>query len=297
MTLLLAAALAVSLSADTLSCGGARLSWSPDRPRAGTFFAVRASGDSVGAPLSATIAGEALRFRELGSTRVALAPMPIDSSSVIARFTCGQQGQDTLAVRIAASAGHYAIERLSVDPRFASPPDSALSARLKREYARVDEVEATSRTTPILWSKPFTAPRPTRITSEFGKGRAFNGTLTSRHMGTDFAGQLGAPIRASNRGIVRLVDSLYYGGNVVYLDHGGGLITAYLHMSKQLVSPGDTVAQGALIGRVGATGRVTGPHLHLIARLGSITLDPMSLLAATAPPRRSSSKPPKSGAR
>jgi murein DD-endopeptidase MepM/ murein hydrolase activator NlpD len=103
--------------------------------------------------------------------------------------------------------------------------------------------------------------------------------MTSRHMGTDFAGTTGAPVRAANRGVVRIVEAFFYGGNVVYLDHGDGLTSAYLHLSEQLVAPGDTVGVGHLIGRVGATGRVTGPHLHLIMRYGNTTVDPLSLFA------------------
>jgi murein DD-endopeptidase MepM/ murein hydrolase activator NlpD len=134
-------------------------------------------------------------------------------------------------------------------------------------------------TTPQLWRETFVLPRESRITSEFGRGREFNGTITSRHMGTDFAGAVGAPVRAANRGVARIVDAFFYGGNVVYLDHGAGLTTAYLHLSAQAVAAGDTVERGQVIGRVGATGRVTGPHLHLIVRYGDVTVDPMSLFA------------------
>jgi murein DD-endopeptidase MepM/ murein hydrolase activator NlpD len=119
------------------------------------------------------------------------------------------------------------------------------------------------------------------VTSGFGRGRVFNGTVTSRHMGTDFAGAVGAPVRAANRGVVRIVDRFYLGGNVVYIDHGAGLVTAYLHLSQADVAVGDTVQRGQIIGRVGATGRVTGPHLHLIARYGQITVDPLTLLRVT----------------
>ena len=101
-------------------------------------------------------------------------------------------------------------------------------------------------------------------------------------MGTDFAGTVGAPVRAVNRVVVRLVDNFFLGGNVVYIDHGAGLLTAYLHLSKQLVAEGDTVARGDVIGHVGATGRVTGPHLHLIARYGLTSFDPLSMLPAAA---------------
>ena len=98
-------------------------------------------------------------------------------------------------------------------------------------------------------------------------------------MGTDYAGAVGAPVRATNRGVVRLLGTFYLGGNVIYLDHGEGIVTAYLHLSKQLVAVGDTVEQGGVIGHVGASGRVTGPHLHFIARYGAITVNPGSLFS------------------
>ena len=122
----------------------------------------------------------------------------------------------------------------------------------------------------------------------FGRGREFNGTITSRHMGTDFAGATGATVRAANRGVVRAIGHFYYGGNVIYVDHGAGLTSAYLHLSRQLVAEGDTVERGQVIGRVGATGRVTGPHLHLIVRYGRVTVDPLSLfsIAGESPPPR-----------
>jgi murein DD-endopeptidase MepM/ murein hydrolase activator NlpD len=86
-------------------------------------------------------------------------------------------------------------------------------------------------------------------------------------------------VRAANRGVVALVDNFFLAGNVVYIDHGGGLVTAYFHLSKPLVAVGDTVARGQQIGLVGATGRVTGPHLHWAARYGTITVNPLDLMA------------------
>jgi murein DD-endopeptidase MepM/ murein hydrolase activator NlpD len=106
----------------------------------------------------------------------------------------------------------------------------------------------------------------------------FNGTLTSRHLGVDFRGRTGEPVLAANRGVVALVDNFFLAGNVVYIDHGAGIVTAYFHMSKTLVAPGDTVARGQTIGLVGSTGRVTGPHLHWSVRYGALTVNPLDLL-------------------
>jgi murein DD-endopeptidase MepM/ murein hydrolase activator NlpD len=106
----------------------------------------------------------------------------------------------------------------------------------------------------------------------------FNGVLRSRHMGVDFAGRRGATVRAANRGVVALVADLYMSGTTILIDHGAGLVTGYLHLSRTLVAVGDTVARGQTIGEVGATGRVTGPHLHWLAGYGGITFDPLGLV-------------------
>jgi murein DD-endopeptidase MepM/ murein hydrolase activator NlpD len=129
-----------------------------------------------------------------------------------------------------------------------------------------------------MWTVPFIKPRSSRITARFGSGRTFNRTLASTHLGVDFAGTVGAPVRAANRGVVALVARFFLAGNVVYIDHGDGVVTGYFHMSKVLVAQGDTVARGQEIGLVGATGRVTGPHLHWSARYGALTVNPLDLL-------------------
>ena len=97
-------------------------------------------------------------------------------------------------------------------------------------------------------------------------------------MGVDFAGRRGASVRAANRGVVALVADLYLSGTTVLIDHGAGLVTGYLHLSRVLVAVGDTVARGQQIGEVGASGRVTGPHLHWLAAYGGITFDPLGLV-------------------
>ena len=124
----------------------------------------------------------------------------------------------------------------------------------------------------------FLPPRSSVVTSPFGTGRVFNGAVTSRHLGIDFRGAVGDTIKAANRGVVALVDTFFLAGTVVYIDHGAGVVTGYFHMSKPLVVKGDTVARGQVIGLVGQTGRVTGPHTHWSARYGAITVNPGDLL-------------------
>jgi len=272
-------------SALANACGdSATISWEPGAPRQGALFRVRVSGVPAGTALSGSVAGEPLHFGSVGGANhhaESFAGVPIDagdSLGIQVYCTAGER-TDTLQASIAAMHGEYPVERLTVAPDFGREPDSALAARIRRESDRATAVAVSSHETSRLWTKPFLHPRDARITSGFGRGREFNGTVTSRHMGTDFAGATGAPVRAANRGVVRIVGRFYLGGNVIYVDHGAGLTSAYLHLSRQLVAEGDTVERGEVIGKVGATGRVTGPHLHFIVRYGRVTVDPLSLFA------------------
>ena len=261
-----------------------RISWSPDTVREGSLFRIRVSGIPSDAQLAGDAAGEPLHFSpdpDQPSTAESLAGAPVDAADslgVTVRCTIAEY-TDTISTRLVVTRGNFPVERLRVAPAFGRPPDSALAARIRRESDRAADVANRSHDTPRLWQQQFLRPRASRITSGFGRGREYNGAITSRHMGTDFAGATGAPVRATNRGVVRIVDAFFYGGNVVYVDHGSGLTTAYLHLSNQRVAAGDTVERGQILGSVGATGRVTGPHLHFIVRYGRVTLDPLSLFA------------------
>ena len=264
------------------ACGdSSTISWQPSVPTQGALFRVRVIGTPTSAQLTGVVAGEPLHFATDSGTSESFAPVPIDGpDSLQILVRCTMDGASaSIPARNGTPSGNDPLERWQVAPAFGRPPDTATAARIARESNRALDVATQSHSTPRLWQDPFAVPREARITSGFGGGREFNGSITSRHMGTDFAGATGSPVRAANRGVVRIVDAFFYGGNVVYLDHGAGLTSAYLHLSEQLVAAGDTVQRGQTIGRVGATGRVTGPHLHFIARYGSVTVDPLSLFA------------------
>lgn len=246
------------------------------------------------------LAGETLHFlAAAGGRRVALAAIPIDASdSVVARVLVDRASGviDTLrtvlhyphrATPAPAPAGSRGrapgARRLRVDPKFTQRLDSATDARIEHENELAREVGHKAHDTPQLWTYSFLRPRPSRVTSTFGSGRVFNGRVTSSHLGIDYRGADGEPIYAANRGVVALVAEFFLAGNVVYIDHGAGVVTGYFHMSKPEVAVGDTVQRGQEIGLVGATGRVTGPHLHWSARFGALTIDPADLLGLRAP--------------
>jgi murein DD-endopeptidase MepM/ murein hydrolase activator NlpD len=260
--------------------------WNPDTIRQGTLIRLEVTptlpernNDGVFL-VTGRMAGEPLHFApDTAGTWTALGPVPVGADSVlplVIELTRVSRG-DTLRVSLPVAVRHFDTEKLSVARRFGRPPTSAEAERIRSDNARAAAVGRGAHQTPRLWWQPFTFPRDSRITARYGAGRVFNGQVQSRHLGTDFAGQVGDEIRAANRGVVALVADFLLAGKVVYLDHGQGLTTAYFHMSQALVAPGDTVERGQLIGRIGQSGRVTGPHLHWVFRYGGVNIDPLSL--------------------
>jgi murein DD-endopeptidase MepM/ murein hydrolase activator NlpD len=261
------------------------VSWLQQSPRQGafTYVVVRAAaGDSVGA-VSGTLAGTPLFFTAGDSgTFVALAGVPLDARDSVA-VRVALVNADGRAMDVASylpvRQAHYPSERLSVAPQFTRPPDSALAARIARESGLARAVSQQALATPRLWQGGFHAPRPSAVTSRYGTGRVFNGVVQSRHLGTDFNGKIGDSVVVTNRGVVALVGDFYYAGRIVYVNHGAGLVSAYMHLSEVDVAAGDTVVTGQLLGRVGRSGRVTGPHLHWSVKYGPQSLDGTTLLA------------------
>lgn len=173
------------------------------------------------------------------------------------------------------------VQKLQVDKKYVSPPPE-VKARIERDRAKLRAALANGQPD-AMWSAPFARPVQGTVSSQFGVKRVFNGQLRGEHKGLDLRGATGTPIRACADGVVVLADDLYYSGNAVYLDHGGGVFSGYLHMSERKAVPGQHVRRGDVIGYVGATGRVTGPHLHLSLLAQGVPVDPLPLLEARQP--------------
>jgi len=131
-----------------------------------------------------------------------------------------------------------------------------------------------------LWRGRFDAPVPGVASSSYGRLTVLNGEPSGRHQGTDFRAAVGTPVHAPNAGRVVLAKDLYFAGNTVILDHGLGVFSLVAHLSRIDVAVGDRVSRGHVLGQSGATGRVTGPHLHWAVRFGETSVDPLSLVAA-----------------
>lgn len=171
------------------------------------------------------------------------------------------------------------VQHLHVDKKYVTPPPE-LAARIKADREKVRATLA-KRLAEHFWSLPFHRPVPDRgVSSLFGLRRVFNGQPRGIHRGLDLRAPQGQPVTACADGVVALTGDLYYSGNVVYINHGEGVFTAYLHLSQMLVKEGQRVRRGEPVGLVGATGRVTGPHLHLSLIVQGESVDPQPFLAA-----------------
>jgi hypothetical protein len=279
----------------------ARLLIEPRQPSGGSL--VRLTIDRLGGnadsavSVTGSMAGEPLHFRPASGGRLsAMGAIPVDvSDSMVAHVRIERQSGSVDTLRLFLRYPHHpppvaqsrgrapGARRLKVDPKFTRRADSLTEARVEHENELARSVGHHAQDTPQLWTLPFLRPRPSRVTSLFGSGRLFNGRVSSSHLGIDYRGSIGEPIYAANRGVVALVAEFFLAGNVVYVDHGDGIVTGYFHMSEPQVAVGDTVERGQQIGLVGSTGRVTGPHLHWSARFGALTIDPADLLSLGPP--------------
>jgi murein DD-endopeptidase MepM/ murein hydrolase activator NlpD len=197
--------------------------------------------------------------------------------------------------RFAVRAAKYRTIKITVAKRFTEPDQQQLQ-QIKAEVGikkdLLNRVDADGR-----WSGPFLPPVSAPVSGLFGTRRTLNGELKSIHEGLDYAVPTGTPVSALNRGTVLLARPLYFEGNCVVLDHGQGLMSIYMHLSKIEVQEGEPVETGRKIGLSGGTGRSTGPHLHVAVRWQGVYLNPATVLALRLPPlQRPALTPPKAHA-
>ncbi len=245
---------------------------SPELIRVEAVNADRVDGEWMGHKL------EFFRARD-GHAWFALAGADVESPvgpSTLAIAIHSASGTRDLSRTVEIHAAHYRTGSLSVAPRFVEPGPEALK-EIQAEVQLKAKVFASSSAEP-LWQNSFHAPVAAQPTDSFGTRRMFNGKLASIHKGADFRAATGTPVRAGNSGVVVLARPLYYEGNCVIIDHGQGLYTLSMHFSRIDVHEGQHVTTGEQLGLSGATGRVTGPHLHWAVRWEGAYLDPVKLL-------------------
>lgn len=170
----------------------------------------------------------------------------------------------------------FPVKKLWVNEKFVSPPEEFLE-RIKRESELLRAIYGMY--TPMwLGEGEFIIPSEGKMSPNFGERRIFNNQPRSPHSGMDISSPFGADVKASNSGSVVVANNLYYAGKTVVIDHGLGVFSIYCHFSEIKVSIGDQVSKGDVIGEIGETGRVTGPHLHWAFKVSGSRVSPLSLL-------------------
>ncbi|MBY0370309.1 M23 family metallopeptidase [bacterium] len=264
--------LALYICVPAFAAGGWDI-W-PSKVRQGEGFLLRGPKTEAPFEVAHAPAGQKPVFWSCGTKQCAVIAVPLDE----------KQGKKTLKLTSAAETqalsyrvvkGKFKVDKLKVSPKITrpSPEDQARAAEEKKE---IDAAYALGGAQP-LWTAAFARPTSGIVTSLFGNQRTYNGEVQSTHFGVDLRANETTPIHSTGPAKVLLAKNFFYAGNMVLLDHGGGVFTSYAHLSVLDVAAGQEIAQGAKLGMAGATGRVTGPHLHWSARLNGVPTDAMHL--------------------
>lgn len=239
----------------------------------GDAFVVKVAGPSIEAAPKAEMSGNSLDFTSCG-THCFEAIGALGLNTAPGRYPIEVKvGKAVMTVYVNVKPAVFPTVNLTLPERevILNPEDLA---RAQKEEELLESI--WKKETPRLWAGKFVLPLPTEISTAFGLRRVLNKERISIHKGIDMRGHEGERIEASNRGRVVLARNLFFGGNTVVIDHGMGIYSIYMHLSKFDVSPGEIVLKGQTVGLVGSTGRATGPHLHFSMKLHEISANPVS---------------------
>ncbi len=293
----MAALLAVSSLALAEGEGGFRnIFWQPNEVQQGSVLFLTVELEKAPKRVTGTLLGKELSFFRGAKADVwyALAGVDMETApgsydlAVRAVSANGRVSHTTKKVEVAS--GEFKDGTVEVAQNFVTP-DAASKRQIAADQVLKNRAFAHLIATP-QWSGDFIRPVAAPSTASFGMSRVFNEELSSQHRGTDFPVKEGAVVAASNAGTVVLARELFYEGNCVIVDHGQHFMTVYMHLSKIDVKVGDRVKKEQRLGLTGATGRTTGPHLHMGVRWNGAYLNPTKLIALTLPQTAAEKKGP-----
>jgi murein DD-endopeptidase MepM/ murein hydrolase activator NlpD len=209
-----------------------------------------------------------------------LLPVPLDEKAkhlpLALSVTWADGRQERFSADLPIKKRKYPVQKLKVAQKFVSPPPE-MAEKIKRDRAELRA--AVSGFSPVRSiSLPFKRPVPGEVTSLYGMRRVFNNVPKNPHKGVDFDAKEGDPVAALDEGVVVLAANHYYSGNIVIVDHGLGVYSSYLHLSAIKVVKGQKIGRGDIIGAIGSTGRVTGPHLHLSLYVQGVSVNAAPLI-------------------
>ena len=260
--------------------------WEPKVVHPGDVAMVFVPGLPDAKTVEGSLGGQSLTFFPYGDGYAALAGLDLEARPGMAAWRVGvvnaQDRPMKASGRLQIRARKFPVQRLTL-PREMVELDAPTLRRVEEESGRLRTLYATI-TPERLWRGRFTKPVGVPDAGEgFGARRIINGQVRAPHAGLDYSADTGTPVVAANAGRVALVADYFFPGRLVVLDHGLGLYTLYFHLEQAEVADGDRVERGQIIGRVGASGRATGPHLHFAAHLRQTRVDPAVLLQLKLP--------------
>ncbi len=205
---------------------------------------------------------------------VAVVGIPLDAQPGSQRLQINKGKPASFQVK----SKQYKTQRITIRDKNKVNPDEKSTQRIIRELNVQKQIKSRFSTNSPA-DLNFIKPVPGRDTGRFGLRRIINNEQRNPHSGMDMASATGTPVKATASGKVLHIDNFFFSGNTVYVDHGSGVISMYAHLSQILVKPGEPVQQGDIVGKVGSTGRATGPHLHWSVYLNGEAVDPALFLS------------------
>lgn len=242
-------------------------------PVAGGVAVLRLAPSSPSAP-QAYLGQQPLAVVRSAGNWYALLGIPLDTPSGVMQITL----DDGSTLRFDVQPKDYPTQKLRIRDTNKVTPSLESLARIATEKAVTDRIKNNFR--PVEPDPDFALPAKGPLSSRFGLRRIFNDQPRNPHAGLDLRVASGTPITAPSAGIVANTGDYFFNGNTVFVDHGNGLISAYMHLSRIDVLPGERVTRGQILGAAGATGRATGPHLHWAVFLNGTAVDPELFLPA-----------------
>jgi murein DD-endopeptidase MepM/ murein hydrolase activator NlpD len=254
--------------------GDLRVNLLPSVIQPGDAFLLRIDGQDLSSKPSALLNETPLKFSSCGENCfAAIGTVDISAEPGTYEILVSSDGEDRRQ-QLRVLPGQFKTIYITLPQQKVTPGPEEMERILKE----ADLLESIWKVyTEKLWEGRFILPLPNPLSTPFGAQRIMNKDTISIHRGVDLKGKEGEEIQASNRGRVVFADELFFGGNTVILDHGVGIFTIYMHLSRFKVIPGDLVSKGDVIGFVGSTGRSTGPHLHFGVKVAGINASPVSL--------------------